>query len=169
MCLHYEISFFGVFHRFTNIIATKKLFRASLSFTPIKCRLKSVVSSNVKSVYQHSEHDTCAVCIVLCIVIVQFVDLKISSFVRYGGKFDKRNRPKKFRDGQETSPCFRFYKGGSYSTQSPPFEQFSKLFFLIIVTFAWLHARTKPDRPFCDLPVFWRAKIQETGFCGSAL
>ena len=24
VCLHYEISFFGIFHRFTNTIATKK-------------------------------------------------------------------------------------------------------------------------------------------------
>ena len=29
--LHYEISFFGIFHRFTNTIATEKPFRASLS------------------------------------------------------------------------------------------------------------------------------------------
>ena len=25
VCLHYEISFFGIFHRFTNTIATKNL------------------------------------------------------------------------------------------------------------------------------------------------
>ena len=31
VCLHYEISFFGIFHRFTNTIATKKPFRASLN------------------------------------------------------------------------------------------------------------------------------------------
>ena len=31
VCLHYEISFFGIFHRFTNNIATEKPFRASLS------------------------------------------------------------------------------------------------------------------------------------------
>jgi len=33
VCLHYEISFFGNFHRFTNTIGTKKKkpFRASLS------------------------------------------------------------------------------------------------------------------------------------------
>ena len=29
--LHYEIFFFGIFHRFTNTIATEKPFRASLS------------------------------------------------------------------------------------------------------------------------------------------
>ena len=29
--LHYEISFFGIFHRFTNTIALEKPFRASLS------------------------------------------------------------------------------------------------------------------------------------------
>ena len=29
VCLHYEISFFGIFHRFTNTIATKKPFRAT--------------------------------------------------------------------------------------------------------------------------------------------
>ena len=26
VCLHYEISFFGIFHRFTNIIATENPF-----------------------------------------------------------------------------------------------------------------------------------------------
>ena len=31
VCLHYEIPFFGIFHRFTNTIATKKTFRASLN------------------------------------------------------------------------------------------------------------------------------------------
>ena len=31
VCPHFEISFFGIFHRFTNTIATKKPFRASLS------------------------------------------------------------------------------------------------------------------------------------------
>ena len=31
VCLHYEISFFGIFHRFTNTIATEKPFRASLT------------------------------------------------------------------------------------------------------------------------------------------
>ena len=30
VCLHYEISFFGIFHRFTTTIATKKPFQASL-------------------------------------------------------------------------------------------------------------------------------------------
>ena len=30
VCLHYEISFFGIFHRFTNTISTEKPFRASL-------------------------------------------------------------------------------------------------------------------------------------------
>ena len=30
VCLHNEISFFGIFHRFTNTLATKKTFRASL-------------------------------------------------------------------------------------------------------------------------------------------
>ena len=31
--LHYEISFFGIFHRFTNTIATKKPYRASCVFS----------------------------------------------------------------------------------------------------------------------------------------
>ena len=31
VCLHNEISFFGIFHRFTNTIATTKPFRTSLS------------------------------------------------------------------------------------------------------------------------------------------
>ena len=31
VCLHNEISFFGIFHRFTNTIARKKPFRASLT------------------------------------------------------------------------------------------------------------------------------------------
>ena len=30
VCLHYEISFFGIFHQFTNTIATKNPLRASL-------------------------------------------------------------------------------------------------------------------------------------------
>ena len=78
-------------------------------------------------------------CVVDCNCAVWL--LKISLFVRYGGKFDTRERPKKFRDGQETSPCSRLYKlkvvsdSTTYSTQSTPFEQFFKRLFLIIVTF----------------------------------
>ena len=32
VCLHYEISFFGIFHRFTNTIATKKTLSSLVKF-----------------------------------------------------------------------------------------------------------------------------------------
>ena len=46
VCLHYEISLFGIFHRFTNTIATKKTFLSLQRVFAGEVNLKRFIMSN---------------------------------------------------------------------------------------------------------------------------
>ena len=42
VCLHYEISFFGIFHRFTNTIATKSFFEPPYHVSQFSANAKTI-------------------------------------------------------------------------------------------------------------------------------